>query len=470
MKTLTKTIVATALLLCTVLFMNAQTSMDYTIMIPDIEFQPGVTIDINVNVYVNENATNWANHGKIFAIEGMAHSANCFKPLAEELFLNGPQGAHLNEFFAIDMPGRGGSGLPVGDGFLLEDMYLEDYLAVIEGALSYLNNELNIYPRTIMGHSMGGLEVILLQNKLVNEGTNLKKKYMIKNALLLAPAIPAPVDWAYINGGGSSALVPYVAYSPDYGIYLDLPYTFWPGVFFTNTCCYYPPNHPETEYMVPGAPLPQEVSDEGYNSIEAGPILLQLSGMNPAALGLPPSAYPNKPRPEVDEGIFKPKNGVQLTIVCDEFDKMMYPDDEWNLYKYLTKDKHGKRFFVVLGEETCHDTHIADPHAIVELLNKPSIFKETEIEEEEVFTKKITVFPNPVEANATIEVEMDRSENIQLLVYNQIGQIVKTIYSGNLNKGSHVFQLPTGKLHAGLYTLLVKRGNNSEVIKFIKTN
>ena len=166
---------------------TAQTSMDYNILIEDIEFQPGVTIDINVNVYVNENAHNWANHGKIFAIEGMGHTANCLKPLAEELFNNPPQ-TEINEFYAIDMPGRGGSGLLEGDDFLLEDMYIEDFLEVIQGAIAYLNNELNVFPKTIMGHSLGGLEVIMLQNKLLDEGTNLKRKFGIKNAVLLAPA------------------------------------------------------------------------------------------------------------------------------------------------------------------------------------------------------------------------------------------------------------------------------------------
>jgi pimeloyl-ACP methyl ester carboxylesterase len=463
MKALSRISFIAAIMLCMALYSNAQSSMDYNIQIDNIEFQPGVFIDINVNVYVNENATNWANHGKIFAVEGMSHTANCLKPLAEELFLNGPQGAHLNEFFAIDMPGRGGSGLPEEDGFLLEDMYLEDYIAVIEGALSYLNNELNIYPRTIMGHSMGGMEVILLQNKLVNEGTNLKKKYKIKNALLLSPAIPGPIDWAYINGGGSSALVPYVEYSPDYGIYLNLPFYVWPYVFFTNTCCY---SYPD---MVPGAPTPGEVVANGYNSIEAGPVLLQLGGTDPADLGLPPSAYPYKPRPEVDKGIFKHKNRVKLTIVSDEFDKMMYPDDEWNLYKYLTKKKHGKRFFVVLGDETCHDTHISDPHAIVALLDKPYIFKSSEVEEDITFTQNVKVYPNPVSSNSTIEVKLDQNTYLELSIYNQVGQLIETIYNGQMEKGNHTFHFNTEELPVGLYTLRVRSGDKSEVIKIIKT-
>jgi ATP-dependent phosphoenolpyruvate carboxykinase len=221
--------------------------------------------------------------------------------------------------------------------------------------------------------------------------------------------------------------------------------------------------------MVPGAPTPGEVVANGYNSIEAGPVLLQLGGTDPADLGLPPSAYPYKPRPEVDKGIFKHKNRVKLTIVSDEFDKMMYPDDEWNLYKYLTKKKHGKRFFVVLGDETCHDTHISDPHAIVALLDKPYIFKSSEVEEDITFTQNVKVYPNPVSSNSTIEVKLDQNTYLELSIYNQVGQLIETIYNGQMEKGNHTFHFNTEKLPVGLYTLRVQSGDKSEVIKIIKT-
>ena len=464
MKKVTKVIFATAILLCVAFYSNAQTSMDYNILIDDIEFQPGVFIDINVNVYVNENATNWANHGKIFAIEGMAHTANCLKPLAEELFLN-PHQMEINEFFAIDMPGRGGSGLPeglnsLGQPFLLDQMYIEDYLAVIEGAVRYLNDVLNIYPTTIMGHSLGGLEVILLQQKLIDEGTNLRKKYGIKNAVLLAPGMPAPLDWAYINGGGSAGLYAYIDYfTPEYGTVLNLPYYVWPFAFFTNTCCYIAPA------MVPGAPTPPEVLANGYNSIEPAPLLLQVSGAE-IPPGLP---YPYKPRKEADPNIFKPQHGVQLTIISDEFDKMMIPDEEQTLYEYLTGDKKQKCFFEVMGEETCHDTHISDPHAVVALLDKPYIFKSSEVDGDITFAHNVKVYPNPVRSNSTIEVELEQNANLELCMFNQIGQLIETIYNGQMEKGNHTFQLTTEKLPVGLYTLRVQSGDRSEIIKITKT-
>lgn len=466
MKTLTKVIFATAFVLCMALFMRAQTSMDYNIFIEDIEFQPGVTIDIDVNAYVNENATNWANHGKIFAIEGMAHTANCLKPLAEEFFLNPPQ-TEINEFFAIDMPGRGGSGVPeglnsMGQPFLLDQMYIEDYLVVIQGAIEYLIQELGIQPNTIMGHSLGGLEVIMLQNKLIDEGTNLRKAYGFKNAVLLAPAPPAPIDWGFISGTGGSALLSYVAYIPGLGTMLDLvspPNCYaWPYIFFTNTCCYFPP------YMVPGAPTPAEVITNGYNAMEPGPLCLQIAGME-IPPGLP---YPYKPRVEANPNIFKSKHGVQLTIISDEFDKMMTPGEELELYEFLTGDFKHKRLFEVLGDETCHDTHISDPHAIVELLDSPSIFKSSETEQGLEVNCNVAIYPNPVKDNAVISYENIQDGIVSIRLFNSCGTEVTGLLNEFQNAGHQKISFNIQKLPAGVYFVNVTTGKETKTRKIIK--
>lgn len=459
MKTSLKILTAWCMLLFASM-MTAQTSMDYNILIEGIEFQPGVTIDINVNVYVNENAHNWADHGKIFAIEGMVHTANCLKPLAEELFNNPPQ-TEINEFFAIDMPGRGGSGLPNGDGFLLEDMYIEDYVVVIEKVLSYMNNVLDIHPVTILGHSLGGMEVILLQDKLIEEGTNLRQKYGIKNAVLLAPGIPAPLDWALI-GPGASSLLAYVNYLPGIGTVLDFvspPNCYaWPYVFFTNTCCYSPPN------MVPGAPTPMEAIANGYNAMEPGPLCMQIVGM-PIPEGMP---YPYMPRPEAQPNIFKPQHGVQLTIVSDEFDKMMKPEEELALYEYLTGDKKHKRLFEVLGEHTCHDTHISDPASLVELLISPDIFKSAEVLEPQTINKQFILYPNPVDNHANLTFELQQEEEVSILIFNTIGQKVKQLFQGTMQSGTQSFTFDLNHLPQGIYYLKVQAENTTTTTKLIK--
>lgn len=341
---------------------------DYSILIEDIEFQPGVTIDINVNAYVNDDVVRNGDVVQIFAIEGMAHTANCWKPLAAELFSQGLQGKTVSEFFAIDMPGRGGSGFPEGwnpasgTNFKLADMYLEDYIAVIRAAINYMNAMPGTQINIIMGHSLGGLEVILLQDILLQEGSSIFLEFGIRNAILLAPAIPDPLPWAFL-GTGAAQLIPMAIDHPEHGWILNIPYTVWPFLFFTNTCCYFPPN------MVPGAPTPGQVLANGYNSIEAGPLLFHMGGL-PLAILDPATHHPTRPRVGANPGIFNEDHGVFLTIIADEFDKMMMPAEEAVLYEYLTGDTQSKRFLVITGEDTCHDTHISDPHAVVESLNQ----------------------------------------------------------------------------------------------------
>lgn len=432
-------------------------SMDYNILVEDIEFQPGVTIDINVNVYVNENAHNWADHGKIFAIEGMAHTANCWKPLAEELFLRPDPQLEVNEFYAIDMPGRGGSGLPEGEGFLLHNMYLADYLVVIENVLEHLNEVRGVHPSTIMGHSMGGLEVIMLQNKLIDEGTNLRKEFKIKNAVLLAPGIPAPLDWAMLTNGGAAQLASFATFQPGAGVVLNIPCMVWPYIFFTNLCCYFMPE------MVPGAPSGQYVCDNGYSSIEPGPLLYELSGMDPG----PP--FPYKPRISADEDIFVPRHGVQLTIIADEFDKMMRPDEEEDLYEYLTGDKHYKGFHVVMGEETCHDTHISDPHALVEILNRTEIFKnkETGNNSNRDPQYKFSLSPNPALHSLRIDYFMVHESSVSISLYDTKGSLIKDIQNESGQPGWQFMVLEVSDLKPGIYFCRMTAGDTTLVKKMV---
>lgn len=473
MRTLLK-MIATMFASCLVFYASAQTSMDYNILIEDIEFQPGVTININVNVYVNENAEIWANHGKIFAIEGMAHTANCWKPFAEELFANGPQGAHLNEFYAIDMPGRGGSGFPQGwnpisnDVFKLADMYFEDYLAVIQGTLNYLVNVHGVKPNTIMGHSLGGLEVILFQDMLVQQGTNLREEFGIKNAILLAPAIPAPLPWAFL-GTGAAQLIPMAIDDPDHGWILNIPYYTWPWLFFTNTCCYFPPGNPYgyPPSMVPGAPDAATVLANGYNSIEAGPLLFHMGGL-PLSILDPDTHHPTRPRISASAGIFKPQHGVQLTIFADEFDKMMSPEEEWALYQYLTDDKHGKGYLLVEGEETCHDTHISDPHALVVLLNNPNFFKSAEMIDHPRTTAEFGIYPNPTDGMSHMVFDLPEDAHITIKVYNCIGQQVAVLADNLKTAGVSRSAIDLTHLQTGIYFIRFEAGQEQQTIKLIK--
>lgn len=442
---------------------HGQASLDYTIMIEDIEFQPGVTIDININVYVNEHATNQADHGKIFAIEGMAHTANCWIPLAEALFEQEDPALEINEFYAIDMPGKGLSGLPEGNGFMFENLYIEDYICILRAVLSYLNDVHGVYPSTIMGHSLAGLEVILLQQTLLDENTNMRKAYRIKNAICLAPAPPAECPWYFLDSGmGEARLGPMTNPMPGYGMTLNIPPPVWPFMFFINPFynpTLYPPPNPNC--LVPNAPFPSQAVANGYIGYEPGPLIFQLGGVEL-------DGYPFKERPAVDDNIFMPKNGVELTLIADQYDMLMQVSEMEYLYMKLTKDNQKERFLLVTGDETCHDTHISDPHAIAALLNKPSFFKSMDADEEgSANISSVRLSPNPAGEHVNISFSLAAEGNIQADLFDSNGKQVMSFTSGHFEAGLHVLNFSTERLSPGLYFCKIKSDQDCKVSKLL---
>ncbi len=323
-------------------------------------------------------------------------------------------------------------------------------------------------PNTIMGHSLGGLEVILLQDMLIQQGSNMRKEFGIKNAILLAPAIPAPLDWAFLGTGGAQ-LIPFAVEHPDHGWILDLPFYLWPWNFFTNTCCYFPPGNPYgyPPAMVPGAPDAATVLANGYNSIEAGPLLFHMAGY-PLAILDPNTHHPTRPRVSASAGIFKPKHGVQLTLFAEEFDKMMSPEEEWTLYQYLTADKKGKGYLLVEGEETCHDTHISDPHALVSLLNNPNYFKSIEVETIADTETYFGFHPNPFSNQIHFTGQLSGETPLSLKIYNIMGQEVMQLFGGVIPMGQLNLSYDLSELSTGVYFIKINAGMHQQTSKLIK--
>ncbi len=52
----------------------------------------------------------------------------------------------------------------------------------------------------------------------------------------------------------------------------------------------------------------------------------------------------------------------------------------------------------------------------------------------------IKTFPNPVSKKANIQIETQKNAEVSIIVYNKLGQNIKTIFSGKLKKGLHKFQ------------------------------
>jgi pimeloyl-ACP methyl ester carboxylesterase len=255
------------------------------ILLEDVTLRPGVTVDLFVNVYGKPGPTGrWRDCQ--FAVHGGVFAAASWRPYAEAL------GEHAC-VLATDMPLRGNSGFP--EGALFGDLDLFDYVTAIEEVLGRLGDR-GIRPRTILGHSMGGTLVQMLQQRLVDAGTSLRKRFGIRDAVLVASDLPAEVPWALGDGGELSGLIEAFAVDePGLGLLFEIPVALWPAFYFTDS----------DGNVVPGALTPAEIEAGGFNAFgEPLRAIHQLNGTGPFTS-----------RPSADAGLFF-KQGTRLRAIA----------------------------------------------------------------------------------------------------------------------------------------------------------
>ena len=74
---------------------------------------------------------------------------------------------------------------------------------------------------------------------------------------------------------------------------------------------------------------------------------------------------------------------------------------------------------------------------------------------------------NPVSSSASISFSLSRNENLNIYVYDITGRMIKEIFHGNINKGSHQFNLDAEAIKDGVYFLKVSNNNYSISSKLV---
>jgi len=80
-----------------------------------------------------------------------------------------------------------------------------------------------------------------------------------------------------------------------------------------------------------------------------------------------------------------------------------------------------------------------------------------------------SLFPNPANSNSVLEINVPETGKVQVELYNQLGQQIKTVFSDRLLKGNHRIPL-TGKvdnLPAGSYLLTIQQAGVKVSVKMI---
>ncbi len=316
---------------------------DYDILIPGIELRPGVEVDIHVKVYVNED---FPCRRTLFAVHGFVHTAATWGPLAEALFDDNsrsprPSGPVACRVAAIDLPGRGGSSLPTNLAY--GDLVLDDHVSAVLGTLDALRDE-GVRPGKIVGHSQGGLLIQMAQQRLIDQGSDLRSRFQIRGAVLLASVGSAEIPWFFVDSGaGGQIIAQFLTVDPVLGAVISIPDVVFPGLFFTDLA----------GVAAPGTPTPGEVTALGYNAPEPLLATLNLVGAAPFS------------RPSIAAGIFGRQHRTRLAIATFDQDILIRPEENALLYEHLTGDATLRRLVAVTGPGTVHDLHLADPAGLL---------------------------------------------------------------------------------------------------------
>jgi hypothetical protein len=71
-------------------------------------------------------------------------------------------------------------------------------------------------------------------------------------------------------------------------------------------------------------------------------------------------------------------------------------------------------------------------------------------------------YPNPFNAITTIEFILEKSRDVNLTVYNLLGQKIRTITEGKLRSGVHRFDFDASSLSSGAYFYMLRAGDKIE--------
>lgn len=301
----------------------------------------GDSTEVCLTVFENPKA--WCSGATALAVHGLAETAETWRPLAKKIFNAPLYGSTVKRIIALDLPGHGKSLPPVGlQNVLFGELLIDDNISVILQSIMKLQ-EMDLAPRVIMGHSMGGLAIQGLQEALLNSDLSLAHLGIFR-AILFAPVPASGADW---NMSDSGDISDFIFTTTELGTFVKFPpevdliggsYTVLDGS------------------IVPNAPSLEEL--EVYGSMEPIFTVLQLTSGNPE---LPP-------RPYARQGAFSIVNGTILNLIAFSQD-VLVPEANLNaLYTYLTGCNLDLFYRNIKTADACHSMTISNPAEVVKAL------------------------------------------------------------------------------------------------------
>ncbi len=289
----------------------------------------------------------------VLAVHGIAETGFVFGPLAQAIFADRALGLTVRRIVAIDLPGHGDSSDPtkLPAGVTFGDLTIEDDANVVIQSIDSLRR-LAIPPSAVVAHSMGGLEVQVAQQELLDEGSSLAA-HGVFAAALLAPVPVADVPWV----PPPSDLSPFVVTDPVLGAYVLLPPAVFIGFAFTTT----------SGTLATDAPTPDQVQAARYIGAEPLTSALELVG---ATVPAPDGGTVTLRRPSASAGSLGARHGTLTTVVSFSEDILVPAQYLGPLYEYLTGDKRDVLYRPVVAPDAVHEMLISNPTGLLDALRQ----------------------------------------------------------------------------------------------------
>ena len=80
----------------------------------------------------------------------------------------------------------------------------------------------------------------------------------------------------------------------------------------------------------------------------------------------------------------------------------------------------------------------------------------------------LTIYPNPFSQSTTIEYNLPVSSDINIILFNALGQAVMPLQSGRQSSGKHRVTLDASPLSSGNYLLMIQSDKTLSTRKVIK--
>lgn len=328
---------------------------DHSLTLQDVGLRSGITADLHVRVFVNEELPCRDPARTALLIHGVNHTAASWETLVEAFF-DGPTNDQLCTVAALDHPGHGLSSLPQGDpAFTFGQLTVEDYARGVLGVLDRLERR-GVRPGIVMGHSQGTQTLQTVQQFLAADGTSLAQGFGVRDVVFFGTQGPreVPTEWTLPDAVVAELIASLVTTTPERGTFVVGP----PQVFLQNWFIN------RSLVLSSDAPTLAEIAQNGWNADAPLAAILQVRGFG----GMQP--------PSVEAGVFSPDSGTRLHVID-------FADDPWSLnaaaiYTHLTGDPSLTGFTSITDpdDEAVHDYTITDPAVVRAAVELPRVQRE----------------------------------------------------------------------------------------------